>query len=127
MDMERERCYVYKKGEEPRMVYVEQAADFYNEGWADSPAKFFDMKEHGMDPENEIEVQTVGEALEGVKEMANGALNLKRMTKIELQEYAEKHFDMNLDDGMLKAEMITVIEDMIEPKEDDVIKKLNEG
>lgn len=91
------KCWVYHKTKEPMIIDADEAEDYYQNGWADSPAKFVKVTDFGIDPDNEADVQALGESIEGVKDMLNGSLNLEGMDKDELEEYAQKHFGVDLD------------------------------
>ena len=90
------KCWVYHKTEEPKIVDRDEAQACYDNGWADSPAKFIKTTDFDVDPDNEIQVQQLGEAIEGVKDMANDALNIKEMSAKELSEFALKNFKKKL-------------------------------
>lgn len=89
--------WAYHSTEKPRIINSDELEDMAALGWADSPAKFTKTTDFGVDPENEIMVQQLGEAIEGVKDAANGALNIDVMNKKQLEEYALTHFDADLD------------------------------
>jgi len=88
--------WIYHKTEEPQIINSDDVESFYNEGWNDSPAKFIKTTDFNIDPENDIGVQHLGETIEGIKDMANGALNLGEMTAKELDTYALEHFNEKL-------------------------------
>ena len=111
--MKQSRTWIYHKTEEPKVVYEHQAQEYYDDGWEDSPAKFLKLKDHGIDPDDSIQVQQVGEAIEGVKEAVNGALNLEDMTKKELVNYARKHFDVILSKRDSKGAILKEIQTLI--------------
>ncbi len=90
------RTWIYHKTEKPKIVHLSEAQEYYDKGWADTPAAFFDMKSHGLDPDNQPLVQSVGEQIKGVTESLNGALNLENMTTKELVDYADYHFNKKL-------------------------------
>ena len=90
------KCWIYHETAEPRIVESDEAEGYYADGWADTPASFIKTTECGIDPSDEIGVQALGEAIEGVAEMANGALNLGVMKDKELKAYAMKHFDTKI-------------------------------
>ncbi len=108
------RTWIYHKTEEPRIVYEHQAQEYYDKGWADSPARFLKLKDHGIDPTDPIQVQQIGEAIEGVKDAVNGALNFEDMTKRELVTYAKKHFDVTLKQSDSKVSLIKEIDTLFE-------------
>ena len=37
LDLSQPRAFVYKEGQEPKMVYLEDVDKFYAAGWSDSP------------------------------------------------------------------------------------------
>jgi len=88
--------WIYHKTEEPKIINSDDAESFYSDGWSDSPAKFIKTTDFNIEPEDEISVQQLGETIEGIKDMANGALNLSEMTAKELDAYALEHFDVKL-------------------------------
>ena len=80
------RTWIYHKTEEPKIVFSDEVESYFKEGWADTPAKFIEL------PENDLAAQNTIDAVKGVTESLNGALNLDEMTKAELVKYAKKHF-----------------------------------
>jgi len=90
------KCWIYHKDNEPKIIDADQAQDFYDDGWADSPAKFVKTTDFDVDPGDALAVQQLGEAIEGVKDMANGALNLEEMRPKELKDYALVHFSKEI-------------------------------
>lgn len=99
------RCWVYHETEEPKIVTKEEAETLYNDGWKDSPACFIKLESVGIDKdkvdagdeEENTKAQQVLDAVEGVKDSLNGALNLELMDKNELEAYAKEHFDVDID------------------------------
>ncbi len=89
--------WVYHATKEPKIILDSEFEACEAQGWADSPAKFIKTTDFGVDPDNSIMVQQLGEAIEGVKDAANGAINLDKMNKKQLEEYALKHFEVDLD------------------------------
>ena len=106
------RCWVYHATEEPKVVNNEEAQSYYDDGWKDSPASFVKVTEFDVDPDDALSVQQLGEAFEGVKDMANGALNLNDMKAKELDKYAKKNFDKKLK-GKTKPAKVKEIEALI--------------
>jgi len=90
------KCWIYHATKEPQIIEDDEKEDFLSEGWADSPAKFIKTTDFGVDPDDAVKVQQLGETIEGVKEMANGSLNLDTMKDKELKKYAKKHFDKDI-------------------------------
>ena len=111
--MKQSRTWIYHETEEPKIVYEHQAEEYYAKGWADTPAKFLKLKDHGIDPDDPIQVQQVGEAIEGVKEAANGALNLEDMSKRQLVDFAKKHFNVTLNKRDYKNSIIKEVKTLI--------------
>ena len=89
--------WVYHATKSPKVINSEDFETIEAQGWADSPAKFAKIKDFGVDENDPAAVQVLGEALEGVGERLNGELNIHVMKKIELEEYARKHFNVELD------------------------------
>ena len=118
MDLTRPRAYVYHATEPPKMVYSEDVQEWYDKGWKSSPAYFFDMKEHGLDNENEALAQATGDSIEGVKNAVNDALNLRLMTKREIVSYAKKNLKLNLSVETLKSVLIREVEDCLNSEGD---------
>ena len=118
MSREPEKTWIYSATEEPKVVLQSDAQGYYDEGWADTPAAFFDMKSHGLNPDSEIDVQIVGESIKGVAEAANGALNFERMTKKELVAYAALHLGKELNAKKnTHAELVAILTEALEPQE----------
>jgi hypothetical protein len=115
-DKTRRRTFIYHATEKPKIVYSEDAQSWYEKEWADSPAKFFKLRDHDVDPENPMQVQQIGEAIEGVKDFLNGELNFDTMNKPELCEYAKKHFFANLNGGLSNVRRVEIIRDLIAGK-----------
>lgn len=86
------KLWLYHKEKEPLIIDESEQEEFEKKGWVDSPAKFIDIKDFGVDPENSMMVQQLGETIEGIKDMANGALNLDSMKDKELKAYAFDNF-----------------------------------
>lgn len=107
--MKQSRTWIYHKTEEPKIVYQHQVQDYYDKGWADSPARFAKLKDVGIDETDPIQVQQFGESMAGVKDALNGALNLEDMTKRELVDYAKKHFNTKLDKRDYKNSLIKTV------------------
>lgn len=111
---EKARCWVYHETKDPLIVDQDDAQDFYDDGWADTPAAFKSRVEaFGADLNDSLQVQQVGEAIEGVKDMANGALNLSEMDNLELVEYALKHFGTKLKKRDGKKRNLRAVEKLI--------------
>jgi hypothetical protein len=111
MDMTRLRAWVYHPEHEPKMIYAEEAEQYYKDGWYDTPAAFTPAEDFGVDPDDELAVQGLGETIKGVVDHNNGALNLKRMRKEDLAAFSTLNYGETLDpERLTKAEMISAIE-----------------
>jgi len=91
------KCWVYHETEEPKIVEADEAQAYYDDGWKDSPRLFVKTTDFGVAADDQIAVQQLGEAIEGVAESLNGALNIGEMSKGELEEYAQDHFGKDID------------------------------
>lgn len=91
------RTWIYHETEEPKIVDQSEAESYYDDGWADSPAKFIKTTDFGVEPTDVIAVQGLGESIQGVADYVNGSLNIDLMDKDELEDYAEEHFSIDLD------------------------------
>ncbi len=81
------RKYLYAEDKKP--MIVESCQEM--EGWHDSPLGFIKTTDFGVDPEDEVKVQCLGESIEGVKDYCNGMLNLSEMKMKDLREFAKTH------------------------------------
>lgn len=90
--------WIYHETEEPKIIENEEYEAYHAEGWEDTPAKFIHLKnDFDVDSDDEMKVQQVGEAIEGVVNSLNGALNLDDMDKDDLENYAQEHFGVDID------------------------------
>lgn len=106
------KCWIYHETEEPKIVDADKAQEYYDDGWKDSPRLFVKTTDFDVEPDDHIKVQQLGEAIEGVKDALNGALNLGDMTAKELLEYAEVNFGKKLK-GKTKALRVAEIEKLL--------------
>lgn len=98
------RVWVYHETEQPKIVNSDEAESYYNEGWKDTPAAFLKLEDVGIDkeltdkgdPDETAKAQQVLDAVEGVADSLNGALNIDEMNKYQLDEYADKHYGVTL-------------------------------
>lgn len=92
------RTWVYKSKEEAKIIDSDDKQKYLDDGWADSPAAFIDIKEDfGIEPDNTMEVQGVGSAIDGVAKYHNNLLNIEKLTRKELDLFAKNHWDLDLD------------------------------
>ena len=105
--------WIYHATEEPKIINSDEFESYKEKGWADTPAAFVNIKESGIDVDDPEKVQQFGEAIEGVKDSLNGALNLDNMTKRELEAYARKHYGQELDRRKSKPKLIKQVKELI--------------
>ena len=91
------KMWVYHKTEDPQIISSDEQKDYESKGWSDSPAKFIKTTDFGIDPDDAMAVQGLGDTIEGVKNMANGAINIDIMDKKQLEAYAKLNFSVDID------------------------------
>lgn len=91
------KMWVYHATKAPKIINYDEFESAQAQGWADSPAKFIKISDFGVDPKNKSEVHQLGETIEGVKNAANGALNIDSMNKKQLEAYALEFFSIDID------------------------------
>ena len=89
--------WIYHKTKAPKVIDSGDFDDNKLLGWSDTPADFITISDFGIDGNDASQVQVLGEAIQGVKDAANGALNIDVMKKKELIDYAFDHFNVDLD------------------------------
>lgn len=89
--------WVYHKTEKPKIIDSEDAISLYDKGWRDSPIHFAEIKNFGIDPDDKVKVQHLGDSIQGVKDFANSAINIDGMGKDDLENFAKKHFGLDID------------------------------
>lgn len=114
--------WVYHETKKPKIVNNSEFEQMQAQGWADSPAKFIKLESLGIsqekidsgDEEESAKAQQALDAVEGIKESLNGALNLKNMSKKELEDYAKEHYGVDLDRRLKPNKMVKQIEALME-------------
>jgi len=89
--------WIYHETEKPFIIEDEEFEEYEKKGWKDSPAYFIKLPDVGIDPDDAMKVQDFGDAVEGVVNSLNGALNIGEMEKDELETYAREHYGCELD------------------------------
>lgn len=89
--------WIYHKTKDPKVINSDEFETMKALGWSDTPADFILISDFGIDGDDPSQVQVLGEAIQGVKDAANGALNIGKMNKQELEDYAFTHFNVELD------------------------------
>lgn len=116
------KTWIYHATEEPKVIDQAEYESYKKDGWLDSPAPFLTYEQIGLDSEKIkaeddhelVKATQAFAAVEGVKECLNGELNLDEMSKAELEEYARKHLDMELDKRRSKARLCTEIREALD-------------
>ena len=91
------KLWAYHETKEPIILEDEEFESYKNNGWYDSPIHFIKISDHGIDVDDPTAVQNFGEAIEGVKNSMNSALNIDDMDKDDLIDYALEHHGCELD------------------------------
>ena len=89
--------WIYHKTKTPKVINSDEFETHKALGWSDTPADFILIADFGVNGDDPSQVQVLGEAIQGVKDAANGALNIDSMNKKELEDYASDHFNVELD------------------------------
>ena len=114
--------WIYHATKAPQIIKDSEFERMEAEGWADSPARFLQLETLGIDKAktdagDEQETQKAQQALdavEGVVASLNGALNLDRLDKNELEEYAREHFGVELDKRRSRKRLVADVRALIE-------------
>lgn len=107
------RRWIYHATEESKIINSNEFESYKKEGWADTPAAFVNIKDAGIDPDNQEQVQQFGEAIEGVKDSLNGALNVDNMDKDGLEAYAREHYGVELDKRRSRKKLLKQVKELI--------------
>jgi hypothetical protein len=116
------KTWIYHATKEPKIINQSEFETMSAHGWADSPARFLKLETVGIsqekiadgDLQEAAKAQQALDAVEGVKDHLNGALNLDKMNKQELEDYAYLHFGVDLDRRLKPKTMIKQIRDLME-------------
>lgn len=116
------RCWAYSATKAPKIINVNELERLQASGWADSPAVFMQLDEVGVDQDKikngdvteAAKAQQVLDAVNGVKDSLNGALNLDIMSKNELDDYAKEHFGVDLDRSKKPNLLVKHIRELME-------------
>jgi hypothetical protein len=104
------------------IVYKGQEKDWYPKGWNDSPAAFFNMKEHGVPAEK---MPDLHKEIDDINTMVNDEINLDAMEAPELKDYVKKYMPgLKFFANAKKATMLKLIKDAkadSEKKKDEFI------
>ena len=106
------RCWIYHENESPKIVNSRDAERYYKQGWADSPMRFLKVTDCGVDPDDAMAVQMVGDSVQGVTDRLNAELNLKSMRKSELVKYANDHHGIKLDMKLKKPDLLNTVQEL---------------
>ncbi len=89
--------WAYHKENEPIIIDEEEFESYESKGWADSPLYFITISDHGIDADDPTAVQNFAEAITGVRDSMNAALNIDEMDKDDFIEYASTHHGCELE------------------------------
>lgn len=107
------RAYVYKKDVAPMVVDVGEIESYKVDGWEDSPIPFILTTDFGVDPEDKVKVQCLGESIQGVTNYMNDSLNLALMKLARLKVFAEENISQNLKKFRTKKTLLPEIQRLI--------------
>ena len=113
--------WIYHETESPKIIKNSEYDKHKEDGWLDSPAPFLKYEDIGLDSEkikenDEHEFMKATQAfaaVEGINDRLNGELNLEEMSKDELEEYARKHLETELDKRRSKKRLVAEIREML--------------
>lgn len=109
-----ERTWIYHKTEAPKIIDSDDMESYHDEGWRESPAPFIDIKDFGIDADDSVGIQQLGDMVQGVADSLNGALNLDEMSADQLREYALDHYGKHLDERSRAKTLRRQIREMID-------------
>lgn len=89
--------WIYNENKEPIIIDEEDFTAYESNGWVDSPIKFINITDAGIDVDDQMAVEAFGLSITGVKNSMNDALNIDDMTKDDLVEYASTHHGCELE------------------------------
>lgn len=92
------RTWIYHETEDPKIINSDNYDLFHEDGWRDSPACFVKVADFDVDPNDAAAVQNLGDTVQGVADALNDALNIGKMKKPELLEYADVHYGVKLNE-----------------------------
>ena len=104
--------WVYHETKEPVVIDSDKFEAYKKDGWSDTPATFAKIKDFGIDGNDPSQVQVLGEALDGVKDRLNSELNFDTMSKNQMEEYAKRHFNVDLDRRRTKKVLLAEIKEL---------------
>ena len=115
------KTWIYHETEKPKVINSDEYEKYNKEGWQDSPACFIDHADIGLDAEkiknNDeeeiVKASRVFDQVEGFIDCLNGELNLENMSKQELEDYAKKHLDIDLDKRRSKKRLMAEIRELL--------------
>ena len=91
------KLWIYHATKNPKIITDDQFEAMQAEGWADSPARFVKLESLGIDKDDKIGAQTALDMIDGINESINQALSINSMGKQQLENYALKHFNVDID------------------------------
>lgn len=106
--------WIYHRAEQPKIINNDKFDAYYDDGWRDSPAPFLTHEDFGVSDGDDVGAQNAADAVQGVVDSLNGALNLDEMTKDELIEHAAEHFGANINKSTSKVKILSAIQGLID-------------
>ena len=99
------KMWIYHETNKPKIIDSDNLGEHESLGWVDSPAQFLKLKDIGIDqektdagdPSETAKAQQALEAVEGVRQSLNNALNIDIMNKNQLETYIKEHYAVDLD------------------------------
>ena len=89
--------WIYHATKKPKIINSSDFEMLQAEGWADSPARFIKLESLGIGKDDPIKSQQALDMVNGVADSLNKALNLDKMNKQELEDYAKEHYGVDID------------------------------
>lgn len=90
------KTWIYHPDHEPKIIDSDQFEEYEDKGWFDSPARFIKTTDFGIEPDDVMAVQALGESIQGVADSLNAQLNLEDMRPKDLKDYALEHHGMTI-------------------------------
>ena len=101
------RTWIYHPEQPPQIIDSDQFEEFEKKGWFDTPANFIKTTDFGIEPDDVMAVQALGESLQGITDNLNAQLNFEEMRPKELKAYAVEHHGIEIKGN--KAKLLTQV------------------
>lgn len=90
------KTWIYHPEHEPKIINSDEFEEYEDKGWFDSPARFIKTTDFGIEPDDVMAVQALGESIQGVADELNAQLNFENMRPKELKSYAVEHHGVEI-------------------------------